>query len=95
MGWGCGDADTFSFPKEYQPKILYLLFVFSSSVMAAQVACPGGERELLITNNGSQDLWIGGGGGALRSVCVVNASTSCLAAAATINGTTGTCMCGT
>src|SRR5260370_24299375 len=63
--------------------------------MAAQVVCASSQRELLISNHGPQDLWIGGGGGALRSVCVVNASTSCLAAADTINSTTGACSCGT
>ena len=88
------ETRTISLSKRIPALTLYLLLVVSSSVMAAQVACPGSERELLLTNNSSQDLWIGGGGGALRSVCVVNASTSCLAAAATIDGTTGTCMCG-
>ena len=72
-----------------------ILLATSGFGMAAGVACAPSQRELLISNHSPQDLWIGGGGGALRSVCVVNASTSCLAAADTINSTTGACSCGT
>jgi Thaumatin family len=63
--------------------------------IAAQVSCPANQRELLITNNTSQDIWIGGGGAALRSVCVVDQNTSCLAVSASINPSTGACRCGT
>ena len=63
--------------------------------IAAQVSCPANQRELLLTNSTSQDIWIGGGGGALRSVCVVDQNNSCLAALASINPSTGVCSCGT
>jgi len=71
------------------------LFAISSLGMAKEVSCPANQRELLITNSTSQDIWIGGGGGALRSVCVVDQNNSCLAALASINSSTGTCSCGT
>lgn len=58
--------------------------------------CVTGQRQLNVTNNTSQGVWVSGGGGAMRSVCVVNnGASSCLAAASTINPTTGSCMCGT
>lgn len=65
---------------------------------AAQISlnpCVTTQRELVIKNNSSNKVWIGGAGAALRSVCVVNATTSCLAAAVTINPATGDCQCGT
>lgn len=62
---------------------------------AAAVGCASNQRKLVISNHSSRNLWLGGGGGALRSVCVVDANTSCLAAADTINATTGACSCGT
>ncbi len=62
--------------------------------MAKEVPCSATQRELLITNTTLQDVWIGGGGGALRSVCVVNPNDSCLAAQASINPSTGACSCG-
>jgi hypothetical protein len=42
---------TISLSKRILALTAYLLLVLSSSGMAAQVACPAGERELLITNN--------------------------------------------
>ncbi|GEM_PF-1477399 len=58
--------------------------------------CAANERQLLVSNSTSQALWVSGGGGALRSVCVVNnGASSCLAAASTINAATGSCQCGT
>src|SRR3984893_16950126 len=71
------------------------LFAISGLGIAGQVSCPANQRELLITNSTSQDIWIGGGGGALRSVCVVDPNNSCLAALASINPSTGVCSCGT
>jgi hypothetical protein len=71
------------------------LFATSGLRIAGEVSCSANQRELLITNNTSQDIWIGGGGGALRSVCVVDQNTSCLAALASINPSTGACSCGT
>jgi len=79
---------------------ILLLFIFglvagAGTSAATEVACGANQRELLVTNKSSQPVWIGGGGGALRSVCVVDANTSCLAAQSTIDGTTGACKCGT
>jgi hypothetical protein len=71
------------------------LFAISGLGIAGQVSCPANQRELLLTNSTSQDIWIGGGGGALRSVCVVDQNNSCLAALASINPSTGACSCGT
>jgi hypothetical protein len=57
--------------------------------------CSSGQRQLDVTNNASQAVWVSGGGGALRSVCVINnGASSCLAPANTIDGTTGSCQCG-
>ena len=71
------------------------IFAISGLGMAGEVSCPATQRELLITNSTFQNVWIGGGGGALRSVCVVDQNTSCLAALTSINPSTGACSCGT
>jgi Thaumatin family len=71
------------------------LFAISGLGIAGQVPCQANQRELLLTNSTSQDIWIGGGGGALRSVCVVDQNNSCLAALTSINPSTGACSCGT
>jgi hypothetical protein len=55
-------------------------------------SCPSGTRELAIANNSSQPVWVSGGGGALRSICVINGgASSCLPATFNSNGT---CTCG-
>jgi hypothetical protein len=59
------------------------------------VECGPARRQLTVTNATTQTIWIAGGGGALRSVCVVSANETCLAAASTIDATTGACQCGT
>lgn len=53
------------------------------------------QRALSVANNSSQAIWIGGGGGALRSVCVVSDTKSCLAAKDDIVPNSGACKCGT
>ncbi len=79
--------------------ILFLLALTSlagpGASAARAAACGANQRELLVTNKSSQPIWIGGGGGALRSVCVVDANTACLANPSTINSSTGACECGT
>src|SRR5689334_15093054 len=62
--------------------------------LAHAAVCGAGQRQLRVTNKSSHPLWVSGGGGALRSVCVINASTSCLAAQTTIIPDTGACQCG-
>ncbi|HEY2524453.1 MAG TPA: thaumatin family protein [Candidatus Binataceae bacterium] len=57
--------------------------------------CEAAKRELTVTNGSTQPIWIAGGGGALRSVCVVSDTESCLANPSTINPSTGACQCGT
>lgn len=34
--------------------------------------CPTSQRELKVANNSQKNIWVSGGGGALRAVCVVN-----------------------
>ena len=76
--------------------LLALTLLAGAGASAARAAaCGANQRELLVTNKSTQPVWIGGGGGALRSVCVVDASTSCLANPSTIDSTTGACECGT
>ena len=58
------------------------------------VECGPARRQLTVTNATTQTIWIAGGGGALRSVCVVSANESCLAVPSTIDATTGACQCG-
>lgn len=43
------------------------------------VACQSGQRKLNVINNTDQPVWVGGGGGALRAICVIdNGASSCL-----------------
>jgi hypothetical protein len=58
----------------------------------AAASCPSNTRELDVINNSSQPLWVSGGGGALRSICVISTSESCLSGTFSSNGT---CSCGT
>src|SRR5215472_6844683 len=60
----------------------------------ASGACTSGtQRELDVTNNSSQPVWVSGGGGVLRAICVVSSTQTCLID--NFNGSTGACMCGT
>jgi len=70
-------------------------FLAATASGAGAAACGANQRQLNVKNSASQDTWVGGGGGALRSVCVVSTSESCLPAASTINAGTGACQCGT
>jgi hypothetical protein len=60
---------------------------------ASGACAPGTQRELDVTNNSSQPVWVSGGGGALRTICVVSNTQTCLTD--NFNSSTGTCMCGT
>jgi hypothetical protein len=77
-----------------------VLLAFGTALASAPLrlseaaVCSADQRELTVTNSSTGDIWVGGGGGALRSVCVVDVSTSCLAAQSTINANTGSCECG-
>lgn len=47
------------------------------------LACPldpdkNPQRKLAVVNRSSEDLWVGGGGGALRALCVLPDNTSCI-----------------
>ena len=47
------------------------------------LACPNDpdknpQRRLAVVNSSSEDLWVGGGGGALRALCVLPDGTSCI-----------------
>jgi hypothetical protein len=64
-----------------------------TATATAAASCPTNTRELDISNNSSQPLWVSGLGGALRSVCVVSSTNTCLSPANEINSTTGTCSC--
>ena len=65
----------------------------SATPTGTPVACLDGLRQLNVTNETTEPVWVSGGGGALRSVCVINSGASnCL----TSNTTgSGGCMCGT
>ena len=44
----------------------------------APSACNLGSRELAVVNKSSEQIWIGGSGGALRAVCVLPDNSSCI-----------------
>lgn len=72
-------------------------FVVPSTIAATLVStnpCGANQRLLLVTNSSSQNIWVSGGGSALRAVCVVNSTTSCLPVPSSINVSAGTCKCG-
>jgi hypothetical protein len=60
---------------------------------ASGACAPGTQRELDVTNNSSEPIWVSGGGGALRTICVVSNTQTCLTDS--FNSSTGACMCGT
>lgn len=73
-----------------------LTLILGITGAACQSPClPNVQRQLQVTNNSSQDIWIGGGGGALRAVCVFTATDSCIPADGHYSGADGTCDCGT
>jgi len=50
-------------------------------------------RQLVVSNGSGQPVWVSGGGGALRSVCVINNGASTCLTSITTGG--GGCTCGT
>ena len=75
--------------------LLALVGLAAMNFPAGAQECGPARRELTVTNASTQPIWIAGGGGALRSVCVVSDTESCLADSSTINASTGACQCGT
>ena len=75
--------------------LLSLICLSAANSPSSAVECLSTKRALSVTNATTETIWISGGGGALRSVCVVSDSETCLAATSTINPSTGACQCGT
>ena len=92
------DAEAISLSHVYRSIAITLLTLFGLSAMnlpAGAQECGPARRQLTVTNASTQPIWIAGGGAALRSVCVVSDSESCLAKPSTIVAATGACQCGT
>lgn len=91
-------AEAISLSRIYRSIFIILLALVGLSGMNCPVGaeeCGPARRELTVTNASTQAIWIAGGGAALRSVCVVSDTESCLANPSTINASTGACQCGT
>jgi len=91
-------AEAISLSYLYRSIIIPLLALVGLSAMnfsAGAQECASAKRELTVTNASTQPIWIAGGGAALRSVCVVSDTESCLANPSTIIPATGACQCGT
>lgn len=72
-------------------------FVVSSSAPVGTGSanpCGSNQRQLEVANSSSESIWVSGGGSALRAVCVVSSTTSCLPIPSSIDVAAGTCKCG-
>jgi len=66
----------------------------SASPTSSVGVCPSNQRELAVANGSDEPIWVGGGGGALRAVCVVNANEQCIPEEGHFTPTTCSCFNG-
>ena len=67
----------------------------SATATAIAGVCPSDQRELAVANESGDPIWVGGGGGALRAICVVNANEQCIPEDGHYTPTTCSCFNGT